>query len=309
MVNSVVPPDSFTFNNLGKKMAKESHKVTQISREISSGEKVTAFNELNYVSQHLNNVSQNEIIKSKNLALTSLKQGLSESEFSIRTMLEINKDATVLWSIGYGNPVNHNVEDVEARVMPMFESIENLLNKKFNNQYLFAGNRSTTKPVEINMSNIDASGDVTDNYYSGDSQIRKEEITDDRIIEYGICANHQAFQEMIGALYYMVEGSVQLKANNTMAARTNFNEGLRLLQESNTKLTGILQDLGGYSKIVEGQISNNEDSLLQISEKISDVVSTDMIEATTRFAALETHLRASYSVISRIYNMTIIDYL
>ena len=285
--------------------------LQKVSGEISSGRRVSDFNELGAPKQYLTDVSTRSIIEERGKAMQTLKHSLGEVEAVIKTVLDINGKAIVLWNSSYGNPTTHEVRDIENEVESMLESVGEVLNKRFNSHYLFAGNRADVKPVDIDLTspNIDAAGNVTDEYYDGDKQTRKEEIADSRVLEYGIRADDPAFQEFIGALFYMQRGAQQLRAGNTAAADAAFNEANELLYSSKTNLSSLLQDVGGYNNILEDQMTRDEDFKLSLDERINEAVATDIIEATARFSAIQVQVQAAYHVLARASTLSIVDYI
>jgi flagellar hook-associated protein 3 FlgL len=119
---------------------------------------------------------------------------------------------------------------------------------------------------------------------------------------YGITADEPAFEEMLRAFAYMSYAG----ANQDGAV---LQESFARMKAAVDGLSDIRGRIGASSKVLESAKAGHEDYLTYATNLVSTLEDVDVAEATTRLAQDEVQLQASYLALSRISNLSLLQYL
>lgn len=191
---------------------------------------------------------------------------------------------------------------VDAIADGKLKDIESHLNTQINGQYVFAGDR-TNKPAVNDLQVTNLSGNTpTSNYYLGDGGVLNVRASEQLEIKYGIKADEDAFQKLIGAIHLAKQG--HLNDDDTGIAKA-----IDLLNDSIKGLTALQTRNGNNSKLLADADSIHTKVKVQIDKAVADITETDVVEATVRLKNTETTLTAAYNAFSRIVGLQLFNFL
>lgn len=183
-------------------------------------------------------------------------------------------------------------------------SLEQLLNTKFEGRYLFGGTATTTAPVDLSTlatPTIPSTADTS--YYSGTSSLQTVSLGNDQTMSYGATADSSAIEKAIRAA--KIAATMSTSPVDTDALTEAYNlasdalDGLTVLQANVSISAGRVEDA-----------QYREESLQSTLETaISDISQVDVAEVATQLTVYETQLQASYSSISTVLGLSLLDYL
>ncbi|GIK99682.1 MAG: flagellar hook-filament junction protein FlgL [Alphaproteobacteria bacterium] len=203
------------------------------------------------------------------------------------------------------------------------DEITKLLNVSEDGRYLFAGSRTTTAPV-------DQAGwtppawpltppltQYTAEYYKGDQTLLTAEVDVDHSIGYGITAAEDAFEYVLRAMHYVeISGNAVDRATletslalvNAALGTSNGDATLGVAAPTRD-IADIRTAIGTSRRAIELANKRHEEVLLYTEQNIGDIENVDPAAALTRLSAAETQLQASYMTVSRLSQLSLLNYL
>lgn len=192
---------------------------------------------------------------------------------------------------------------LESEAYSALDNIAGKLNIKFDGRYLFAGSKTNTKPIsDLSSSTLNADDTPNASYYSGDSDAPSVRASETQTINYGVTANEDAFQELIGAIHLAIKA-------NTNDSDIQFSSAIDMLNSSVEKLASVRSKVVSAVDNLEGINVQHGNSNVFISENLTKISQTDIVEATTRMSELEAIVQASYLAFNRISNLRLSNFL
>ncbi|MDH5796790.1 MAG: hypothetical protein OEY79_04565 [Anaplasmataceae bacterium] len=194
-----------SINNLQKTYSNFARKEMKLSET----NKFDSFTELGFDSRSLFKINQSFKDAEKYLKNCDLLSIRMESiDNSISYLLDITDEAYRAASL------NESWRDYDALHQfgkQLSTKISNALNAQANGMYLFSGTQLDHKPLDRPLSEINFSREVLNNYihsnedfskyyYQGDENILNANVSESVTIDYGICGNNEAFQELIASV-------------------------------------------------------------------------------------------------------------
>ena len=272
--------------------------------QITSGLKAQKFSEISEdVTQLLNlqdlQLNNDQYVKNLNLVNSRLKS----MESSLSNMSDILVQAANLYTLGR----NENTAETRATLAPqaegLAESFNSLFQTKYNGRYIFSGAAGERPPATVSPTANTAPGfPAPTAYYNGDTQLPQVVSATGIVEEYGVTGDHPAFANMkagLEALWYGLE-------NNS---ETDIDAAINYLNDAQTEISTLLGEVGGQQASFELLINNHENTNIFLQDRIDELEKADVAEATTKFSQQSAALQASMLVITRLSNLTILDYL
>jgi flagellar hook-associated protein 3 FlgL len=184
----------------------------------------------------------------------------------------------------------------------LLSTLQNLLNTQFNGQYVFAGAKTDTQPVNnlSSATNI-VNGQPTDNYYSGDNSIRSIQAGAGINIQYGITANNPAIQNLVGALNLAIQGD---NGNDATLASAD-----TMVNTAATQLTTLRDVNDDNIKQLQNVNSNYSTQLTYLQQVEGNIDDTDITSASVQVANDQATLEASFELFSRISSLSLTQFL
>lgn len=184
----------------------------------------------------------------------------------------------------------------------LLDVVTGQLNAKDNGRYLFSGSKTNVQPVTVPVPDPTTFGVPEANYYNGDTIQLTTRIDETTTITYGITADRTAFQQAIAALKGAIEGD---NTNNTNLMNTS----LGLAESAIASLAGFRTEIGSDLKTIELANRRNNDLVVFIEGRISDIENVDVPATVAQLASEQTILQASFLTLVRVASLTLVDFL
>ncbi len=176
------------------------------------------------------------------------------------------------------------------------DQIEASLNTDLGGVYLFGGTKSDAPPVDLSDSVDNSNG----TYYSGAEELMQARIDGNTVLSYGVTADHQGFKDLIASM------------QRVSSASNSQDELATALDELNSALDSLTQleaDMGHQMKVVETAQSRNEGVQATLTNQLSGLRDVDISAAMVELTQRQTILQASYAVIAKQTDLSLVNYL
>lgn len=188
-----------------------------------------------------------------------------------------------------------------AQANVLRDALVSQLNSQTGGNYLFGGSVNDRPPVNISDVDYTPTGTTpSTGYYQGDNVIESVRTTDSQRVEYGITANHPAFENALRALTIFINNPTDV---NVIAQAVDIN------REAVNGVASIQGELLARSNVVANAATLNETTLAYISETVSEVRGVDIAQAAIKMSQYETQLQTSFSALSKLLQLRLTDYL
>lgn len=282
--------------------------VAERQIQIASGKKAQLYSSISSQASELVNVERSvgrttQFSRNIDQALTRL----AIMESSVGTMVNRGTEVLAVLSSAMSG---ENIQDVplEEFAATFLAEMASLLNTQHEDRYLFAGSQTNNPAVDLSDVNYTPQAGLPGtftadfDYYQGDTlklSVRSAETFE---TTYGITADEPAFEEMLRALSYMDYAG----ANQDNAV---LEQAYTMMKSAVDGLSDVRGRIGASSKVLESAKAGHEDYLTYATNLVSTLEDVDVAEATTRLAQDEVQLQASYLALSRISNLSLLNYL
>ncbi len=282
--------------------------VAERQIEIASGKRAQQYSTVSADSSQLVNVERavartTQFNRNIDQALTRL--GIMES--SVGIMVERATEVLAIMSSAISG---ENINDVPLQefAATFLAEAESLLNTQHEDRYLFAGSQTNNPAVDLSdaaytpQAGLPGLFTADFDYFQGDTlqlAVRTDETFE---TTYGITADEPAFEEMLRALSYMDYAGANLDV-------TVLEQAYTMMKSAVDGLSDIRGRIGASSKVLEAAHSGHDDYLTYSTNLVSTLEDVDVAEATTRLAQDEVQLKASYLSLSRISDLSLLNYL
>jgi flagellar hook-associated protein 3 FlgL len=203
------------------------------------------------------------------------------------------------------NAPNATELDLNNQARQSLDQITGLMNARVDGRYIFSGGRTDVSPVDLTALPVSytvptADGDSS-TYYQGDSQILGLRADDNLTVNYGVLASDTEFERAIRALDVVSKGAV--------TDRTMLNHALDVVNQAVEGLPDVRTRIGLSRKTLETTNEKHNEFILFAEETISDIENVDVAETVTRINEAQTTLQASYLTVSRLSDVSLLNYL
>lgn len=222
----------------------------------------------------------------------------------------------------------YNTESVATTrtlIEEYMDQIEYYLNQKVGDRYLFAGSRYGTPPVgdiqslpspptEVapylatgnEVPAYDADYDPLDPTAAVPEANALESATIDttKTLTYGVTSNEDGFQQLImGLRFAYAATNDQANYDTYMSnARDLISTGLSNIRATHTKVTNA-------NKTLENTKDNITAKINSLTTQVDNIEAVDVNEVAVKITILQAQLQASYSAVSNLINLSILDYM
>lgn len=235
--------------------------------------------------------------------LTSAKNFVTATESTLQQMTDMLTDANNLATLGR----NENDPTTRAALAPkaqaLTESFYSLLSSQYNGQYLFSGSNAEVAPITGSGAATAYPGSpLSTSWYNGDTQLPVTMSGTGLTLQYGVRGDDDAFAKLkagLESLWYGLQ-------NNDM---TEVDTAITALEDAKDGLSGLLGDVGGQLNNISLLEQRHTDQQSFVSNQLDDIEKVDMSEALTSFSQQQATLQASMLVISKMSQLTLLDYL
>jgi len=237
-------------------------------------------------------------------SLDSLKTTLKDVEGMVRDMLD---DGALPDGVDKNEFANTKIAE-----------IEDFLNVKVAGRFLFSGSLTETKPVDIpDMVEVaDEPANVATTpgeyatqaepslYYQGDNTKLKARLSEGLDVQYGVTADDPAFEKLVRAVRLVK--TVKLDDPDIKA---KMQEAATLLGEAKTGLESLELNVGTKLEQLDRTQTTLKNSKNFMDGVVSDLESADTTTAVSELTQDQTMLEASYNVVVRLSNMSLIKFM
>lgn len=281
---------------------KTMERVFDRQAQIASGKETTTFQGISKETQRLVNfearlertnefINQNKLIDARLQIMDSSLNGMFEISSQLKVRLIQRLDA----STGSEGALAEEATN-------MLDSVVGLMNVQTNGRFLFSGSATNTQPVQVPVPDPTTFGVADDTYYQGDSVELSARVSESIDIQYGIPANRQGFQQLIGALKATIRGD-QLNDEGLL------NNALSLVDQAIDELNAYRNEGGSTGSVVARATSFHEDFRLYAEGVISDIENVDVTLAIAALTSDQTVLEASFITVGQISRLSLADFL
>lgn len=282
--------------------------VAERQIEIASGKRAQQYSSISSDSSELVNIERSVVRTeqfNRNIDQALTRLGVMESSVAIMV-----QRATEVLAIMSSAISGENINDVPLQefASTFLAEMESLLNTQHEDRYLFAGSQTDNPAVDLTdaaytpQAGLPGLFTADFDYYQGDTlqlAVRTDETFE---TTYGITADESAFEEMLRAFAYMDYAG----ANLDIPVLT---ESFTMMKSAVDGLSDIRGRIGASSKVLEAASAGHDDYLTYASNLVSVLEDVDVAEATTRLAQDEVQLQGSYLSLSRISQLSLLQYL
>ena len=191
---------------------------------------------------------------------------------------------------------NESRQAIAKEIDQIIIELTSMANQQFNGKYIFSGTNTTTKPFEL------VGDPVTDVKYHGNGNSIKYNISENYGMETNIPGDRafaDTINELINIRDIITSGDVEKISTDALNA----------VDTSIDRTINLRTELGAKSNIVESTLERLETMKLEIKSSYSSLMDVNVSEKSVELAGVEVSYQASLSVVSKLYQMSILDYL
>lgn len=180
------------------------------------------------------------------------------------------------------------------------EELASLLNTQLADRYLFAGDGTNSRPVNVDV--LLAADDPADGaYYDGSASTLSVQVSEHQLVSYGVLASDEAFAAAFSAMSKMADATVLTEAELSAA-----------YEQLSGAIDAIADIQGGISVsavALERAVTHQQDLSAFYDEQIVTLRDVDVTAVAAQLTAYETQLQASYSALAKLQSLSLTDYL
>jgi len=284
------------FNSLSQGIARQQvAESTQIDR-VSSGRNFnTPSEDASGYRISLNIRHLQEVTNSSLKALSTAKTRLDSTTTTLGGMMQVVQRAmTVATQLSNGGNSLKDMQASAKEVAALRDHLLNMANSKWNGDYMFSGTAINTQPFVM-----DPLGNVT---YKGNNTDRTVIVSELQNITTGVKGNEAAFTNMFAGITQLYDGLV---AGNSTAVAAS----IPTLDKSTNGFLELSTRVGGWNKTVQLQQSTYGDYSSALDTRLKENEGADMADAAMKLSTAQTALKSSYSVVSQLRSMNLVNFL
>ncbi|MBX6321713.1 MAG: hypothetical protein IRY94_07800 [Rhodospirillaceae bacterium] len=214
--------------------------------------------------------------------------------------------------------------DTAAVASNALNEVAGLLNTQYEGRYVFAGSRTTTKPVDLsgwplppNPVTTTPAPTYDSYYYKGDDVMASIEADTGFTVDYGIGADEPAFEYVMRAMYYVSKAGVPADATTLNTALNLLNTAMGTgaadpaygVQPIARDIADLRSSVGVAQQLLDDNSKRLSDLSLYLDQNIGDIENVDIAEAMSQLAVQQTQLEASYTTLARLGQLSLVQFL
>ncbi len=296
--------DSMMVGNMLKNLQNNRANLDKLNQQLSSGRKfsnpsddpVGVTTSMGFHTK-MNNYEQYQ--KDVNNA----KSWLESTENSLSDANKVLQRTSELAVYGANDTLNpDDRKNMAEEVKELRNELISIANNKLGQDYLFAGQATGTKPIEVN--NSYDSTDPNSEYvnYEGDYNKILRKISDDNNMKVNVNAD-KVFKQNIETINNLYEDLKAGKGGDTISSYTS------KLQDGMTNNTGTRAEVGAKINRLDLITNRLDDELLNTKKLNSKNEDIDLAKVVTDLKMSENVYRASLSSAARVIQPSLVDFL
>lgn len=292
-------------------------KFNQLTEQISSGVKINSTTD--------DPVAARSIIKA-NKELSALEEykeniELADVELSqIDSTLgavndQLNRAYDLAMQISNGTMGADELIAYQEELDSIIDNVTRLANTQYNDQYLFAGTRTTTPPYSEDTNGLVYAGN-NEKRYAIIGENKTEEInlignelfgqaTFTKDVDGNITIDESNTSGALGALYQLkaaIQDSANVDDSKVKSAMGGINDGIDTITAGRTKV-------GAVGETFDDMLTTYENDSLNLTELRSNLQDTDLPSAISNWYSVYQSLQASYSMMGQTMNVSLLNFI
>ena len=292
-------------------------KFNQLTEQISSGVKINSTTD--------DPVAARSIIKA-NKELSALEEykeniELADVELSqIDSTLgavndQLNRAYDLAMQISNGTMGADELIAYQEELDSIIDNVTRLANTQYNDQYLFAGTRTTTPPYSEDTNGLVYAGN-NEKRYAIIGENKTEEInlignelfgqaTFTKDVDCNITIDESNTSGALGALYQLkaaIQDSANVDDSKVKSAMGGINDGIDTITAGRTKV-------GAVGETFDDMLTTYENDSLNLTELRSNLQDTDLPSAISNWYSVYQSLQASYSMMGQTMNVSLLNFI
>jgi len=244
---------------------------------------------------------------------TFIKLRLDTMLNSINSMKSVLGDVRDILRDIDGEGVLTDGIDKDSTADVKISEIKDFLNVQINGRYLFAGSKTTTKPVVPGTlsnapafdSNFETKPEASF-YYQGDETKSKARIAEGVVLNYGDTAADSAFEKLIRSVRILRSTDI---SGGDANFRSKITHALELANQAEDGLQAMEMNIGTKIQQLDTTNKNLETSKNFFQNIISEIEGVNTFEAVTELQQDQNMLEASFSTIVKLANMSLAKFI
>lgn len=287
--------------------------ANKLQGQVNTGLKSQDYSGLGGAAGQLTNLQSSVTQRQGFLDTISTVQSRIQESSSVITSIEtaVSQFSENLPNGAYGTVPN----DIQSQASQILQEITDFLNSQDGNRYIFAGSNTSVPPVDNtglpNPGTLTASvsGAPPNGYYTGNDSIAQAKVDTATTVQYGVTADNPAFENAIRALNFLANLPAGSPSQTNPVDVANVNTATQLVAQSITGMQGILGKLSLQSAQLNNLQTSHTNALNLTKTSIDNIETVDPATAITQLNQVETNLQASYSTISALSQLSLVNYL
>lgn len=192
---------------------------------------------------------------------------------------------------------------VISSAQQMLEEMGSLMNTQYEGQYVFAGGKTDTTPVDL-TSFLSGTGSITTadtSYYNGDDEIASVRVASGETVAYGVTADNSAFEEVMRVLKFV--------ANSSSLSSSDISSALDLASTALDDTAAVQARLSGSASSIESASARQSDYKSYAETLSNDLTGVDVAAITAQLSTYQAQLSASYSALAKMLSLNLASYL
>jgi len=232
----------------------------------------------------------------QDLALTRIDEAVGDARSAIANAMASENAVTLLLDVSN-----------------QFQAVQGALNSKHQGDYLFAGSRTDTAPVNVQtLAQLTAATDVASTF-TNDSLAPTSRVSESGPIKTGVLASDvgsEVFQIFRDIQAYSDDPATgPLSGKLTDAQKTFLTTQLDRLDTAKLAVVNITANNGALAKQVEATTTSNAAQVTMLDGLVSKRTDADMAQAVTDLEMSEIAIQASAQIISRLSDVSLLNFL
>jgi len=210
---------------------------------------------------------------------------------------------------------NSSPNTIQAQAKSLLQELNDFINTQDGSGYLFSGSRTATQP--FNAADLPVPGSLATSvsspvpagYYAGNDVAAQARVDDNVTLTYGITADNPAIENIVRVANYLANLPAGSPNSNNPADVTAMEQAATLMDQG---IQGLQQLQGSMALQTSelNQIQQNHQNFINLAQSnIQNLESVDPATAITQLNQVETNLQASYSTISSLQQLSLVNYL
>jgi flagellar hook-associated protein 3 FlgL len=285
-------------------------KLARTQEQISSGKKADTYSAM---GRDISPLMGAKTVKSQtDTYLASTNSVLDKLTFNDLYLGNVYDQTSAMRDTLMSGLSNEEFSSFQETLQQTFDTVVNTLNTNVGGVYIFGGTRSDAKPVTVDsLADLAALPSVDDAFQNGD--VKPSATVDTGVnVEYGMLADDVG-RDVMASLKRLAEFQAgpdgPLDGPMTAAQRTFVETEIQNIKGAMDSVTSSQVENGLRTNKMTELRDRHESANVVMETFISNIENVDMADAVTRMQQGQVAMQASLAVLSRLGQMSLLDYI